>query len=290
LNQVYFINFIQLKRIRIMVDYSKVGNAAAQSDDMSVTKSFERELPKEGLAFLRLIGYIETGRHEPRNPTYKPALKTMLIFELAHPKHMIDMGDKKVPQKFTLRLNKGMTSKSGYKKVFNMMNKALGGGHTHFFQMFDKPMMGDIYHNKVNAGTPDEVTYANLDNEGAYSFRSNVKEDELTGEMIEIPVPPRVNDLQGFLWENSTTTDEDYVAMWDGLFIEGEREVLDKKTKEKAMKSKNWIQEAIMENMEWEGSTCQALTQEHISLDSLDDLETGSVDLAGAAESAPVQM
>ena len=268
------------------MDFNKLGNAAAQSDDMSVTKSFERELPKEGVAFLRLIGYIEMGRHESRNKTYKPALQTQLIFELSHPKHMIDMDGKKVPQKFTLRLNKGMTAKSGYKKVFNMMNKALGGGHTHMFQMFDKPMLADIYHNSVGEGA-DKKTYANLDNDGAFSFRSNVKEDEISGEMVTIPVPPRVNDLQGFLWENDTTEDADYISMWEGLFIEGEREVEDKKTKEKVMKSKNWIQEAIMTNMEWEGSTCQALTQEHLSLD---DLETGAVDLAAAQSDEPVSM
>ena len=265
------------------MDFNKLGQTAATTDDMSVTKSFERELPKAGLAFLRLIGYIEMGRHESRNPKYKPALNTQLIFELSHPRHLILKDDgTKMPQKFTLRINKGQTAKSGYKKVFNMMNKALGGGHTHFFQMFDKPLLGEIFHKDNGKEGADKQTYANLDNDGAFSFRSNVKEDELSGELVTIPVPERHNDMQGFLWENTSTTDEDYVSMWDSLFIDGVREKDGKEV------SKNWIQEAIMNNMEWEGSTCQALTQEHISLD---DLETGSVDLAAAAESnTPVSM
>lgn len=268
------------------MDFTKLGNTAAQSDDMSIDKNFDRELPKEGVAFLRLCGYVETGRHEPRNPTHKAALKTMLIFELSHPKHCIEIDGKKVPQKFTLRLNKGMTAKSGYKKVFNMMNKALGGGHTHFFQMMGKPLLGEIFHNSVGEGA-EKKTYANLDNDGAYSFRSCEKEDELSGEMKTIPVPELQSTPIGFLWENATTTDEDYIAMWNSIEIEGAREVVDATTKEKKMVSKNWMQDTIMKNMEWEGSTCQALTQEHISLD---DLETGSVDLAAAAESEPLEM
>ena len=265
------------------MDYSKLGRTAAQTDDQSVEKSFERELPKAGVALMRVIGYIEMGRHQPRNITYKPAITTQLVFELSSPKHLIEMDGKKVPQKFTLRMNKGATSKSGYKKVFNMMNKALGGGHTHFFQMFGKPLLGTIYHNDNGKEGAEKKIYANLDDAGAYSFRSCETEDELTGEMKTIPVMELHNTLQGFCWENESFTDEEYVAMWDGLFIDGTR--TDKDGKEV---SKNWIQESIQSNLEWEGSTLQALTEEQLSLDDLGD--TGPVDLAGAAESGPVSM
>lgn len=266
------------------MDFSKLGRSAAETDDQSVEKSFERELPKEGVALMRFTGYIETGRHEPANPTHKPALKTMLTFELSGPKHLIEMDGRKVPQKFTLRLNKGMTSKSGYKKVFNMMNKAMGGGHTHFFQMLGKPLLGTITHNSNGKEGAEKRTYANLDDNGAYSFRSCMREDELSGELTQIPVPEVHNPIQGFLWENESIEDADYVEMWDSLFIDGTREKDGKEV------SKNWLQELIMTNMEWEGSTCQALTQEHISLDSLDGLETGSVDLVAAATSTPLEM
>lgn len=253
------------------LDFSKLGKQAAKTDDLTKNKTFEREVPKEGLAFLRLVSYIETGRHKPTNPTHKPALKTQLVFELSHKRHLIDIDGKMVPQKFTLRINKGATAKSGYKKVFNMMNKALGGGHTTFFEMMGKPLLGEIFHNIVEKGE-EKITYANLDNDGAFSFKAPVQEDAISGETVSVPVPEVHGEMTGFLWENESMDDETYKAMWDSIYIEGTRQ--DKDGKEV---SKNWIQELIMQNMEWEGSTCQALTQEHVSLDDLDvDLEAGA--------------
>jgi hypothetical protein len=74
------------------------------------------------------------------------------------------------------------------------------------------------------------------------------------------------------------------------LYIDGTR--LDKDNKEV---SKNWIQELIMQNLEWEGSTCQALTQEHVDLDDISiDIEASEglpFDLAKSAESEdPISM
>ncbi len=252
-----------------MVDFSKLGRAAAETDDQSQEKSFERELPAAGAALMRFIGYIETGRHEPKNPAHKPSLNAMLVYELSTPKHLIEMDGKKVPQKFTLRLPKGSTAKSKYKKVFNMMNKACGGGHTHFFQMLGKPLMGEIFHNDNGKEGAEKQTYANLDDNGAYSFKAPVQVDPLTDTKTPIPVAELHGTLQGFTWENESISDEDYVAMWESLHIEGTREDKDGKSV-----SKNWIQETIQKNMEWEGSTLQALTEEHISID---DLETGAV-------------
>jgi hypothetical protein len=271
------------------LNFSKLGKTAAKTDNLTKNKSFEREVPKEGLAFLRLIGYIETGRHKSKNPAYKPALNCQLIFELSHKRHLIDMDGKMTPQKFTLRLNKGATAKSGYKKVFNQMNKALGGGHETFFEMMGKPLLGEIFHNKVDKdGT--ETIYANLDNDGAFSFKAPKQEDAISGDIVSIAIPEVHNEMVGFMWENSSFEDETYVAMWDSLYIDGTR--LDKDNKEV---SKNWIQELIMQNLEWEGSTCQALTQEHVDLDDISiDLEASEglpFDLAKSAESEePISM
>ena len=263
------------------LDFSKLGKTAAESDDLTQNKSFEREVPKEGLAFLRLIGYIETGRHKSKNPAYKPALNCQLVFELSHKRHLIDMDGKMVPQKFTLRLNKGATAKSGYKKVFNQMNKACGGGHTTFFQMMGKPLLGEIFHNIVEKDDTKTV-YANLDNDGAFSFKAPKQEDAISGDIVAIAIPEVHNEMIGFMWENTSFDDVTYKAMWDSLYIDGTR--TDKDNKEV---SKNWIQELIMKNLEWEGSTCQAITQEHVNLDDI----SGSIDLADAAESDdPISM
>ena len=146
------------------------------------------------------------------------------------------------------------------------MNKAHGGEHTHFLQLLGKPFLGEIFHNVVGEGDKKK-TYANLDQDGAYSLKAPIQVDALTNSSVPIPVAEVHGDIRAFLWENPSIADEDLVEMWNSIFIEGTREVEDPKTKEKTKVSKNWIQEAIMKNIEWEGSRTQALTQEHISIE-----------------------
>lgn len=265
------------------LDFSKLGSVAAQSEDMTQNKSFEREIPRAGVALLRLREYIETGRHESANPAYKPALKCMLTFELNHPDHLIEINGKKVPAIITIRMNKGATSKSGFKKLFNVMNVACGGGKNHFVEMIGSPFLGEIFHNISGEGEK-KTTYANLDFDKAWSLKAPVQVDAMTNTQTPIPIVELDGTPRAFLWENESLSDEDVTAMWESIYIDGEREVEDKKTKEKKMVSKNWIQELIMKNTEWEGSTTQALTQEHITLEEHDaPLDA----LAGSASKEP---
>lgn len=269
------------------MDFSKLGKAAAESEDMTQNKSFEREVPRVGVALLRFKDYIETGRHESKNAAHKPALKAILVFELNHPDHLIEIDGKKVPSTITIRLNKGSTSKSGFRKLFNVMNKAHGGEYQHFVEMLGLPFLGEIYHNTTGEGDTKKV-YANLDLDGAWSLREPIQIDALTNTQTPIPVTELHGDPKVFLWENSSISDEDVVTMWESIYIEGTREVEDAKTKEKKEVSKNWIQELIMKNIEWEGSTTQALTQEHITLEDhekpvQEPTQTGTSALAGAA-------
>ena len=273
------------------LDFSKLGKTGAKSEDLTKNVSFERELPKEGLAFLRLIGYIETGKHAPRNPSHSNSFKVKLTFELSHKRHLIEIEGNKVPQKFVLNMNKGKTAASGYKKVFNMMNKALGGGHTSFFEMMGKPLLGEVFHNEGKEDDKgNKPKYANLDQAGAYSFKSPLQEDPITGDMVTVPVPEVYNEMQGFMWENESFDDATYIAMWDSLYIDGTKEIDDPKNKgEKITVSKNWIQELIISNLDWEGSTCQALTQQHVDLDDIGG--DVSIDLSDSAESdTPISM
>jgi len=260
------------------MDFSKLGTAAAETENMTENKSFERTLPRAGVALLRFTGYIELGRHEAApNSGYKPSLKCILEFELNHPDHLIEIDGKKVPQTIQIRVNKGQTSKSGFRKLFNVMNKAHGGTYTHFLQMLGLPFLGEVFHNKVGEGDKAK-TYANLSQDGAWSLKAPVQIDALTNTSVPVPVAEVNGTIRGFLWENDSISDEDLVGMWESIYIEGTREVEDPKTKEKVEVSKNWIQENIMENIEWEGSRTQALTQEHISIEEEEATDVPSMD------------
>lgn len=262
------------------LDFSKLGSAAAETDDLTVSKSFERTLPRAGVALLRLKDYIETGRHEARVAGHKASLQAILIFELSHPDHLIEVDGKKVPQQIMVRLSKGATSKSGYRKLFNIMNEAHGSKFKHFVQMIGLPFLGKIYHNKSEDG---KTTYANLDKDGAYSLQAPVVVDPIANTSRPVPIPELHGTPRAFLWENEGVSDEDVKAMWDSIFIEGTREVEDEKSKEKKEISKNWIQETIMKNIEWEGSRTQGLVTEYVSLE---DAAIATVTAEAAAKPA----
>lgn len=240
------------------MDYSAIGQAAAASEDLTVERKTTRELPREGIALLRLVDYIETGRHEAKNPKHKPSLKVLLSFELSHPDHMVEVDGKKVPQKITVRVNKTYSDKGKYIPLFKAMTRCFPNEQiNHFVQMINKPLLGRIYHTEWEG-----KKYANLDVDGAWSFMEAVQEDALSGAKTPVPVPEMHNEPKVFLWEPEGCTDDQIKGMWESIFIEGVR--TDDKGKEV---SKNWIQETVMANIEWEGSVTQALTQEHISLD-----------------------
>lgn len=247
------------------MDYSAIGMAAAESEDLTVERKTTRELPREGIALLRLVDYIETGRHEAKNPQHKPSLKVLLTFELSHPDHMIEVDGKKVPQKITVRVNKTYSDKGKYMPLFKAMNRCFGNKFNHFVQMINQPLLGRIYHSEWEG-----KKYANLDVDGAWSFTEAVQEDALSGVKTPVPVPELSGTPKVFLWETDGLTDDQIKNMWESIYIDGVR--TDDKGKET---SKNWIQETIMANIEWEGSVTQALTQEHISLDDDEPVADG---------------
>jgi len=250
------------------MDYSALGQAAAKSEDLTVERKTSREIPRAGVALLRLVDYIETGRHEAKNPTHKPSLKVMLTFELSHPDHMIEFDGKKVPAKMTVRVNKTYSDKGKYMPLFKALNRALGGGFHHIAQMIGQPMLGTVYHNEWEG-----KKFANLDIDGSWSFAEPTMKDPIAGTATPIPVPELQGAPKVFLWEADGMTDAQITEMWESIYIDGTR------TNDKNIEvSKNWIQETVMENIEWEGSTTQALTQEHISLDEVDGTDVPNLD------------
>lgn len=240
------------------MDFSKLGQAAAESDDQSVEKKGARPVPREGIALLRLREYIELGRHAPKNPQHKPSMKTVLVFELLHPDHMIDTDNGKVPMTLTVRVNKTASAKGKFLPLFNKMN--YDGSARHMVQMIGKAFLGTLTHNKDG----DKV-YVNLTGaDGAWNIGAPRQVDALTNQTTDIPVPEMHGKGRAFLWENESVSDEEVKAMWDMIFIEGVRTDDDGKEH-----SKNWIQETIMKNLDWEGSRTQHLVEEQVDTSEL---------------------
>lgn len=235
-------------------------------EDLTVNQSFDRPIPRAGVAWLRLRSYIELGVHKPKDPTHNDATLCILEFELKHPDHMYDTDSGKKCATLQLRLRKGSTAKSGYKKVFNMMNEAAGGHHKGFLSMIGvSTWSATIYHNVVGEGAKAK-TYANLDNAGAYSFRPCGSMDEETNQFT----PRKLEPLQGtpcaFLWENAAVSDANYKAMWESIFIDG---TYDKTNADKTVTkmSKNFHQDKIKDSINYAGSRLQGLIEEFVSID-----------------------
>lgn len=253
------------------MDYSALGQAAAASEDLTVERTTVRELPRKGIALIRLRDYIETGRHEAKNKLHKPSLKVLLTFELSHPDHMIEIDGKKVPSTITVRVNKTYSDKGNYMPLFKAMNRCFDEQYKHFTQMIGKPMLAKIYHTEYEG-----KKFANLDIDGSWSFSEAVQEDAITGTKTVVPVPEMQGIPKVLLWEAEGISDDQIREMWASIYIEGTRQ------NEKGVEvSKNWIQETVMNNIDWEGSVIQALTQEHVNLD--DEPAAGLDSLAGVA-------
>lgn len=261
------------------LDITKIAGQAAEAEDLTQDKATGFPLPRAGVALLRFLSYVETGRHQPKNKTHKPALNAILTFELSHVDHIIEVDGKKVFPTIDIRIKKGSTSASGFRRLFNAMNKAHGGKATHFAQLIGKSFLGEVFHNKVGEGS-DAKTYANLDSDKAWSLKAPVQVDALTGAETPIQIAELQREPKLFLWENEGVSDEDIKAMWDSIFIEGTKMV--KEGDVEVEKSKNWLQEFIMTNLDWDGSRTQELTQEQISLDDL-STETPAEAQTGAA-------
>lgn len=243
------------------MDFSALGMAAAESEDLTkASEGFKRELPRAGIAMMRLVDYIETGKHEPTNPTFKAAYKCILTFELSHPDHMIEINGEKVPQRISVRVNKSHSDRGKYRPLFKIMNKAHGEKYKHFVQMIGLPFLGEISHSEPD---PKGTVYANVE---VNQIKAPYTIDVLSGAKTEVPVPELSGTPKVFMWE-AAVSDEQYLAMWESIFIEGTRQ--DQNGKEI---SKNYIQETVMANTEWEGSRLQGLvaTDEQISI--ADDL------------------
>jgi hypothetical protein len=233
---------------------------ANQANDVkdNNTGPMKFEPPREGVALMRMCGYIELGLFETEwKGKKKNQHKCIVEFELLHPDHKIMKdGVFKGYHKITVRLTKSGFEKSNYMKLFTKMNYAGSvateeGKIPTLSRFLGMPFMGTVFHNPWK-----EKVFANINKDGEYFIGAAQTPvmDETTGlptQQYRPVVVPEMNALPRlFLWEAPEMSKSDYHAMWETLYIEGER---DDGT------SKNWIQEIILspENLELPGSMAE---------------------------------
>jgi hypothetical protein len=232
--------------------------AAAQEDQTETqTTTFDNDPPEAGVTVGRFIEYIEIGKHDGGQYQGKPkppADYVRLTFELLHPKKNIKEyeveGEKRErADRVSIRISKKLSEKAKFKKLFNALT--YGRDIKHMAQMLGEAFIITIYHNVVEKEGVKK-TYVNLDNDGVYGIKAPFVEDPLEGTRKDVPVREAISPLRLFLWNNPTQ------ETWDSLFIDGTRTVKKDGGGEEEV-SKNWLQESILDALNYKGSALEAL-------------------------------
>lgn len=259
------------------MDYNKIADKAAAAENLTEESAgFVRELPRAGVALLRLRSYVELGFFDPKNPKHRPALNCRLTFELNHPDHMrVDGEGVKYPTLLTVQVNHARGGKSRYIRLFKAMNHT--GKHTHFVQMLGEGFLGSITHKKDGDKTYVNLTDASGD---VWTIGAPIVVDPLTTEVKPVPVPELNGISQVFLWENAGMTDEDIQEMWESIYIEGETD---------EGKSKNWMQELIKTNNNYADSETQRVVDGEV-LDLPDPTVVETTAVVEEAKATPAEV
>lgn len=217
------------------IDYKALGaKAAAEGKDMTKAQTGgggDYTPPAAGPCGLRLVAYIELGKHVERfagkPDTVKP--KVAMVFELSgpnHPPHVSEDGTV-TPIRVTVEENYSLNDKANFFKLFTKMNYA--GTATHMIQLLGEAYLGTVVHRKYkkksDPADPAQWTGVAVElkaKDTGYTIRPprRAKIDEATGmelaEFIPINVAPAITPLKGFLWDYAD------MAQWACIFIDGQ--------------------------------------------------------------------
>lgn len=240
---------------------------AAESTDHSASKDTTSfQLPPEGTTIGRLVDYIELGvqKRKPfKGKEKSPMPACHITFELLGEKYVREVEVNGVKKKIADRISIPnlpimLDSRAKFKKLFEKMRYGRDD-ITHMSQMLGDAFKITITHAVVNAGTPDERRYANITGpDGSFLISPPVRNVENeAGEIVSVKklkVPDIVGDVRLFLFDDPTD------AMWESIFIDGEREVTTSDGKTKTV-SRNYFQETIKKAENFEGSAVQAFLE-----------------------------
>ena len=223
---------------------------AVKLEDQTVSRASKRELPPEGPTVCRFTGYVELGM-QPQRP-YKgqakgPVEQVRFEFTLLNKENIheikIDGGETITTyDRVYMTMPKILGDKAKFKKLFNKL--ANGRQVTHISQLLGEAFQVKIRHEKSADGTKTYVSVQDPD--GSYTFAPPVVEIPGKAEPIRLDVP-EYNDIKIFIWESPTQ------QSWESLYIPGEYE------KDGVKVSKNFIQDMIMNALDFEGSPLQVM-------------------------------
>ena len=240
------------------------------------------EIHAAGVVRLRFIEYIELGEHTEQSGQFvgKKNQKVLLRFELSGKNHPpIEADGKKIPRTmvygFHTGMNMSLTDRSGFFKLFKVMNAAHGDTATTMVELLGKEFLGTIEHVKKG-----DKTHANLTN-----IRKAVRIDEDDNE-VPITVDEPLSPIKMFVWDIADMSD------WDSIFIDGtwpERKDDDGKVVTPA-KSKNVYQEMIRASNKFDSLPIAGLLKSDKPVTAADekamDDELGAEDNAAPVDGA----
>jgi hypothetical protein len=280
-----------------MVDFKKIAEQAATYQDQSVAKAFggDREPPAAGPCRLRMVGYVETGKHAKTwQGKTKHADQVEVTFEVSGPKHPPVIGEDgtKYPLLITIKEGLSTSDKARYFKLFRALNYS--GKFKHGAQALGEAYKGRIVHREYTRrkdGTKgiavelfDKATGAFTIEPPRYEVVNGDDHENPgpTGEYKPLKVDPAITPLRCFVW---ALADQD---QWDSIFIDGEYE---QRTKDDGTvipaKSKNVIQAKIMSAINFQGSPIHQLLVANGACLDIPDVDTP--DEPGDEEDPPAQ-
>lgn len=211
----------------------------------------------EGPCRLRLVGYVEMGQH---NGSYQGKPKKEQIvwvtFELSGPKHApVEIDGKKYPYLITMKLNKSLSDKAKFFKLFQLLNWE--GKAKHMAELLGAAFKGRVVHRKYKGNDQKERIAVELFDGKTKSFTIEPprKLDDDTGEYLPLQVDPPVTDQKCFLWDFAD------MEQWNSIFIEGEYAEEKNEAGEvtRPKRSKNLMQAKIKSALNFVGSPIHTL-------------------------------
>jgi hypothetical protein len=258
---------------------ANIDKAVAEGADQTVAKQggAGAEPPAAGPCNLRLVGYIETGKHE-KSFQGKPKVvdQVTLIFEVSGKNHPPMEFDGEVrPHLITVNESLSLNEKARYYKLFQLLNYKGTAKHAASLAAECAAYRGRIVHREYTGRDGQKRIAAELYEKttGMWTITPPrvevVDEDgQPTGEYRDVKVNPALSAQRVFMWNYADQ------EQWDSLFIDGEypERKNDKGEVTAPAKSRNQFQLKVAAATNYKGSPIQAL------------LAAGGKELAAMAE------